>query len=146
MGIRHRKIRHRKILPGPKPPDSFTMKQLENVMENQHRKITGYRELSQAEIAAMNHVKEIEQSLLKMIGDFEIHVGEDIKPDHRWLAIARTDLQKGFMALGRAIARPDGYPEDDYEPILKPDLAECEPILGAEVRQRGLEGKGMSGK
>ena len=78
-------------------------------MDNQHRKIKGYRELSQAEIDAMNRCKEIEESIMKMIADFQQHEGEEIKPDPRWLAIAKTDLQKGFMALGRAIARPEGY-------------------------------------
>nr|WP_244116876.1 MULTISPECIES: hypothetical protein [Burkholderia cepacia complex] len=29
--------------------------------------------------------------------------------DQRWLAIAKTDLQKGFSALIRAIARPTTF-------------------------------------
>lgn len=85
-------------------------------MENQHRKITGYRELSQDEIDQMNHVKNIENKLMKYLDDLQrIGTGHENGADMRWLAIARTDLQKGFMALGRAIARPDGYLEKDKE-------------------------------
>ena len=74
-------------------------------MENQHRLITGYRELSADEIAQMNRVKDIEQNLVRWISELAVeHIA-----DPRWLAIAKTDLQKGFMALGRAIARPSGY-------------------------------------
>jgi hypothetical protein len=29
--------------------------------------------------------------------------------DQRWLSIAQTDLQKGFMALVRSIARPTTF-------------------------------------
>lgn len=29
--------------------------------------------------------------------------------DKRWLSIARTDLQKGFMALVRSIAKPETF-------------------------------------
>jgi hypothetical protein len=77
------------------------------MVDNQHRLIKGYRELSEAEIAAMNVAKQAEQEILTYIeeGLFDARVN----PDKRWLAIAKTDLQKGFMALGRAIARPDGY-------------------------------------
>lgn len=72
-------------------------------MENQYRLIKGYRELTQHDIQAMNHAKEAEENLLRWMQE------ELTFADPRWLAIARTDLQKGFMALGRAIARPEGY-------------------------------------
>lgn len=29
--------------------------------------------------------------------------------DGRWLAIAQTDLQKGFMSLTRSVAKPDSF-------------------------------------
>jgi len=74
-------------------------------MENQHRLITGYRELSAGEIAQMNRAKDIEQNLVGWIDE----LAAEKVADPRWLAIAKTDLQKGFMALGRAIARPSGY-------------------------------------
>ena len=74
-------------------------------MENQHKKIKGYRELTQDEINLMNEVKEkgVELGIL-----FEkIEKIDNI--DKRWLSIGKTDLQKGLMATTRAIARPDFF-------------------------------------
>ena len=73
-------------------------------MDNQHRKIKGYRELSQVEIDGMNAMKELEKQVLEALQQAVANGA-----DGRWAAIARTDIQKGFMAAGRAIARPDGY-------------------------------------
>ena len=71
-------------------------------MDNQHRKINGYRELNQAEIDGMNQAKEIGAAMGALIERLEGQ--EDI--DQRWLAIAKTDLQKGVMSLVRSIAKP----------------------------------------
>jgi len=76
-------------------------------MENQHRQITGYRELDQDEINLMNVVKAMEAATMKFVEGLQM--GTPLVADARWLAIAKTDIQKGFMALGRAIARPEGY-------------------------------------
>lgn len=73
-------------------------------MENQHRKISGYRELSQDEIDTMNMVKNAAKMVGGLIEDLD---GEDVDP--RWVAIAKTDLQKGFMALTRAVAKPEFF-------------------------------------
>ena len=73
-------------------------------MENQHRQIKGYRELSQDEIDSMNVVKDLESRVLAALNTMEMNGA-----DPRWSAIARTTLQQGFMAFGRAIARPDSY-------------------------------------
>lgn len=79
-------------------------------MENQHRMIKGYRELSEAEITRMNQAKTLEAAVLAFIKEeMAAATGHEGVADARWLAIAQTDIQKGFMALGRAIARPDGY-------------------------------------
>lgn len=85
-------------------------------MENQHRKIKGYRELSQAEIDLMNEIKEQGaelERLLKLVDDCisvenEVHGIGDAEP-RRWLAIAKTHLQQGLMAATRAVARPDFF-------------------------------------
>lgn len=71
-------------------------------MENQHKKITGYRDLSQAEIDGMNAIKLLEVDageLFKEIGKIE---GVDL----RLLALAKTNLQQGFMWFVRSIAKP----------------------------------------
>jgi hypothetical protein len=72
-------------------------------MENQHRKITGYRELNEADIASMNAVKEMGKRLSDLITQLEPVL------DPRWQAIATTHLQQGLMALTRAIAKPDFF-------------------------------------
>jgi len=71
-------------------------------MDNQHRKIKGYRELSQAEINAMNAVKEKAAEVGELV--HELEQNKDL--DQRWVSIAKTDLQKGFMAATRSIAKP----------------------------------------
>jgi hypothetical protein len=73
--------------------------------ENQHRQIKGYRDLSADEIALMNGAKGLGAEIGKLCDQLDGITGID----KRWLAIARTDLQKGIMALVRAIARPDGF-------------------------------------
>lgn len=84
-------------------------------MDNQHRKIKGYRELSQDEINKMNEVKELANKVGELIASLDGPFGGDGAGNHmshadgRWLAIAKTDLQKGFMALTRAIAQPEFF-------------------------------------
>ena len=71
-------------------------------MDNQHRKIKGYRDLSQTEIDDMNRIKEKAAEVGELIEALE----ESPEIDKRWLAIAKADLQKGFMAATRSIAKP----------------------------------------
>ena len=75
------------------------------MVDNQHRKITGYRDLSEAEIDSMNKVKAIAEDVSVLMAS----VAELPDVDSRWVAIANTDLQKGFMAAIRSIARPETY-------------------------------------
>lgn len=74
-------------------------------MDNQHRKIKGYRELNQKEIDLMNAIKEAGASLGDLIDKLE----QSGELDARWLAIAKTDLQKGFMSLTRSVAKPEFF-------------------------------------
>jgi hypothetical protein len=74
-------------------------------MDNQHRKIKGYRELSQAEINAMNAVKEKAAEVGELV--HELEQNKDL--DQRWVEVAKTDLQKGFMAATRSIAKPEFF-------------------------------------
>lgn len=67
--------------------------------------IKGYRQLTQAEVDLINVVKEHGNELSDRIAD----LAKNPNVDQRWLAIAKTDLQKGFMALCRAIAQPEGF-------------------------------------
>lgn len=74
-------------------------------MDNQHREIAGYRELNATEILLINNIKAVGSEFETVFAVFEAH--PDI--DKRWLAIAKTDLQKGLMALVRSVAKPDGF-------------------------------------
>ncbi len=105
-------------------------------MDNQHRKIAGYRELSQADIDMMNTIKAMGPQMEDLLSKVGAHIAEgrrppltladseaDLKelprPDfnanrdrmdraqpERWAAIARTHFQEGLMALTRAVAQP----------------------------------------
>ena len=95
-------------------------------MDNQHRKIKGYRELSQAEIDLMNRIKakgaellELQAELVASLDDYQtyltVSVGDDEEVQRfgaaepfRWAAIGKTDIQTGIMALVRAVAQPAG--------------------------------------
>jgi hypothetical protein len=69
------------------------------------QKITGYRDLTEVEVGAINDCKQV----ANQVGELCAKIDSLNDVDKRWLAIARTDLQKGFMALVRAIARPEGF-------------------------------------
>lgn len=75
-------------------------------MKDQHQKIKGYRDLSQEEIDMINEIKELGEQARTLIERLEI-----LSPptDKRWLSIGKTDLQKGFMALVRSVARPESF-------------------------------------
>lgn len=73
-------------------------------MENQHRKIKGYRELSQEEIDMMNRVKGLGVDLEGAVNDLR-----HSDADQRWVSIAETHLQQGLMALTRSIAKPEFF-------------------------------------
>ena len=99
-------------------------------MENQHRKIKGYRELTQAEIDLMNRIKakggellELQAELDGMLREQSQNKADDAAENTdchaelerfqaaeplRWAAIGKTDIQTGIMALVRAVAQPAG--------------------------------------
>lgn len=74
-------------------------------MKDQHEKIKGYRDLSQAEIDAMNAIKLKAEEVGILIEE----LFEAESTDKRWVAIAKTDLQTGFMAAVRSVAKPDSF-------------------------------------
>lgn len=74
-------------------------------MDNQHKHIKGYRDLSQAEIDRMNEIKTVGERLGLMV--HALRVSPDV--DQRWVSIGATDLQTGLMALTRAVAQPTTF-------------------------------------
>ena len=71
-------------------------------MENQHRQIKGYRELSQVEIDLMNEIKTKGAELGELVSKLRNTEGLD----QRWVSIGATDFQTGLMALTRSAAQP----------------------------------------
>lgn len=82
-------------------------------MDNQHRQIKGYRELSQEEIDLMNEIKTKGAELgelvekLKWVGAGG--VTDTASVDMRWVSIGATHLQQGLMALTRSVAKPEFF-------------------------------------
>jgi hypothetical protein len=74
-------------------------------MDNQHRLIKGYRELSQEEIDLMNDIKQVGQTLETLTQ----RLLDTDSTDKRWVSIGRTDLQTGIMALVRSVAKPASF-------------------------------------
>ena len=82
------------------------------MVDNQHKKITGYRDLTDAEISMMNEIKAgeveiagIHEATLECINELK-NQGVDIGDAYRQLAIAKTEFEHAFMRLVRAVARP----------------------------------------
>jgi hypothetical protein len=67
---------------------------------------------SAAAVAAVNLNKELEELVLRRLDEMvTMEVDKDalglpVSVDKRWLAIARTHIEQGFMAMNRAIFQP----------------------------------------
>lgn len=87
-------------------------------------KITGYRQLTEAEVALMNEGKALAEQCGAYIAKLRGYVptnmsgpegGEGVAfkagatLDQRWISIGATDLQRGFMAVIRGIAQPTTF-------------------------------------
>jgi hypothetical protein len=79
-------------------------------VKDQHEKIAGYRDLTQAEIDLMNSLKDMEREVgldLAVIAKNLPNLGgDDVLDARRWLSLARTHLETGFMYAIKAVARP----------------------------------------
>lgn len=84
--------------------------------------VAGYRPQSDAAIALVNDFKADEERLLRKLYALEIpsYVRDDgvlmvTRPDGRWLAIAQSHFEQGFMALNRSVFKPARVklPEDE---------------------------------
>lgn len=84
--------------------------------------VAGYQPQSTERVDRVNVHKVLEERILRVIDELQ----SSGAGDPRWLAIARTDLEKGFMALNRAVFQPARIklPGDD-----RPSVEELERIL-----------------
>jgi hypothetical protein len=87
-------------------------------MDNQHKKIKGYRDLSQTEIDLMNKIKEKGEELKSLLDEAETSLYEMKNPAlsqdglddvNRYLELAKDNLQQGLMWFVRAVARPQSF-------------------------------------
>jgi hypothetical protein len=67
--------------------------------------IQGYRNLSTDEITVINDIKTAAASIERLID----HLGRNTHYDQRWVSLAKTHLQQGFMAAVRSVAKPEGF-------------------------------------
>lgn len=70
-------------------------------MDNQHKKITGYRELTQSEIDAMNSIKALEVDAAELVK--QLRALPEV--DQRAMALAVTNLQQACMWMVKGVAR-----------------------------------------
>jgi hypothetical protein len=91
-------------------------------MENQHRQITGYRELTLAEIELMNEIKamgvhlqalcnKVDQHVLsqRLAATEQEHLRLNAADAEKWYRWARDGFQADLMHLVRAVAQPTTY-------------------------------------
>lgn len=99
-------------------------------MKDQHKKITGYRELDQDTIDLMNKIKLHGQVLEELVQEVKLHVAGqrsaarelhlpaeqatelarlDRAEPERWAALGRTQIQEALMFLTRAVAQPTSF-------------------------------------
>jgi len=73
--------------------------------------VHGYKAQDDTRVRLVNENKIAEEQLLRLLDDMKAKPDEF---DQRWLALARTQIEIGFMSLNRAIFRPSriDLPED----------------------------------
>lgn len=64
--------------------------------------VAGYKPQSDDKVNFVNENKRLEEIILRRLDDMQKY-GD---ADGRWTAIARTQLEQGFMAMNRAIFQP----------------------------------------
>jgi hypothetical protein len=65
--------------------------------------VLGYTGQSDEKIHLVNANKESEEALLRLLDAY----ARNDEIDGRWVAIARTHIEQGFMALNRAVFQPE---------------------------------------
>jgi hypothetical protein len=86
--------------------------------------VPGYRPQTSAAVDLVTQNKFDEERLLRKLDDLR----ERDEVDQRWLAIARTQIEQGFMALNRAIFQPARIPiPDDVVARATIDISDLDP-------------------
>lgn len=79
--------------------------------EHEGLPVAGCRPQATSAVDLVNRNKGAEERILRILDDLKSAPGID----QRWLAAGRTDIEKGFMAVNRAIFQPGraSLPEDE---------------------------------
>lgn len=92
---------------------------------NEGLPVAGYRPQTDEAVDLVNEHKLMEERVLRRLDDLramayrgEHGAAHGVTIDQRWLAIAQTHIEQGFMALNRSIFQPGrvALPGDDVRP------------------------------
>lgn len=80
-------------------------------MSNKPLPVAGYTSQSNDAVNTVNRNKQAEERVLRLLDELASTIGTD----QRWLAVGRTHIEQGFMAINRAVFRPTRIrlPEDE---------------------------------
>lgn len=98
-------------------------------MDNQHQKISGYRELTQTEIDLMNEIKALGPVIEAVCSKVREHIkvqrarcvnsmnvetqGEEMRLDdaepEKWMEMGKGTFKVGLMYLTRSVAQPTSF-------------------------------------
>lgn len=70
--------------------------------QHQGLPVHGYVPQSEGAVGLVNRNKQLEEEVLRVIDS----LAGDSEVDLRWLRIAQTHIEQGFMALNRSIFKP----------------------------------------
>ena len=74
--------------------------------DHQPMPVAGYTAQSDNIIKTVNENKHLEETVLKQLDALKAR--DDV--DQRWLAIGRTHIEEAFMAINRALFKPQRLP------------------------------------
>lgn len=64
--------------------------------------VSGYKPQTDEKVQTVNLNKDLEERVLRQLDA----LGEHADVDKRWLAIGRTAIENGFMAVNRSVFKP----------------------------------------
>lgn len=76
------------------------------MVDHQPMPVAGYTSQSDDIIKTVNENKQLEETVLKQLDALKARA--DV--DQRWLAIGRTHIEEAFMAINRALFKPQRLP------------------------------------
>jgi hypothetical protein len=83
------------IKPWPKPGEN-------KLAEHEGLPVSGYKPQSGKNVDTVNYNKDAEERTLRILDKLK----DDKTVDQRWLAIGRTHIEQGWMAVNRAVFQP----------------------------------------